>query len=205
MAKVVKDQSTEQRILEVARHIFFKKGFAGARMQDIADEAGINKALLHYYFRSKDKLFEMIFLEASSKFLPKVHLIISSEKPLFEKIEEFVHEYLTVLSEHPFIPMFILNEFHKNAEGFFEKFFSGNKRPPVKKFAEQIAEDVRKGIIKPIEPLHLLINIISLCIFPFVAKPLFQMVAGLSDTQYKKLIEQRKTEVVRFVTDAIKL
>lgn len=204
MGEKSKDQSTERRILETAKQVFFKKGYAGARMQDIADEAGINKAMLHYYFRSKDKLFEMIFAEASSKFIPKIHVIIESEMTLFEKIEQFVSEYITILTENPFIPMFILNEFHKNASGFFETFMGNEKAPPVKKFAGQIASDIKNGIIKPIDPLQLLLNIISLCIFPFVGQPMFQLLAGVNDTQFKKLMEQRKTEVAKFIIDAIK-
>ena len=87
MAKVQQDTTTEGKILAAARKVFIAKGMAGARMQDIADEAGINKALLHYYFRSKEKLFETIFKELSLQFLPRINSLFESELSLFEKIE----------------------------------------------------------------------------------------------------------------------
>src|SRR6478672_10927133 len=110
MAKTGKDETAEARILTAARKVFIAKGMAGARMQDIADEAGINKALLHYYFRSKEKLFEQIFKELSFQFLPRVNAIFESDKPLFEKIEMFCCEYISKMIENPFIQLFIVNE-----------------------------------------------------------------------------------------------
>ena len=104
MVKKKIDQSTEQIILEAAKKVFVRKGMAGARMQDIADEAGINKALLHYYFRNKEKLFEMIFMEAAEKFFPRINAIFDSDQPLFEKIESFCEEYISVVMENPYLP-----------------------------------------------------------------------------------------------------
>src|SRR6185437_7301913 len=89
MVKNKKEKTAEEKILDAAKKVFVTKGMAGARMQDIADEAGINKALLHYYFRSKEKLFEMIFAEAAEKLFPKINAIFESDVPLFEKIERF--------------------------------------------------------------------------------------------------------------------
>ena len=90
-----KDFTTEEKILTAAKQVFLTRGMDGARMQDIADEAGINKALLHYYFRSKDQLFEKIFLEVAHAFLPRVLGILESESTLFEKIERFCNEYIS--------------------------------------------------------------------------------------------------------------
>src|SRR5215467_13252802 len=94
MVKRKNNDTTETRILEAARKVFLKKGMAGARMQDIADEAGINKAMLHYYFRSKEKLFEKIFMELSQRFFPRLIMIFESDESLFRKIELFVAEYV---------------------------------------------------------------------------------------------------------------
>src|SRR3982751_3647938 len=99
-----KDLSTEEKILSAAKKAFLTKGMDGARMQDIADKAGINKALLHYYFRSKDRLFEMIFLEEARKFMPRIATIMLSELTLFEKIEKFVDQYIDTLSQNPLLP-----------------------------------------------------------------------------------------------------
>jgi AcrR family transcriptional regulator len=94
MVKDKKNQGAEEKILSAARKIFTTKGMAGARMQDIANEAGINKALLHYYYRDKEKLFETIFLAEAQKFFPKINAIFQSDDPLFLKIEKFVDEYI---------------------------------------------------------------------------------------------------------------
>ena len=90
MAKQKKDGTTEERILAAAKKVFIHKGMYGARMQDIADEAGINKALLHYYFRNKEKLFEVIFKDAAGQLFPTINMIFESDSPLFEKLESIL-------------------------------------------------------------------------------------------------------------------
>src|ERR1700759_4757996 len=116
-----KDLSTEEKILSAAKKVFLTKGMDGARMQDIADEAGINKALLHYYFRSKDKLFEQIFLDVAGALLPRIFAILESDRGLFEKIESFCDEYISQLIETPYVPIFILNEIHRQPQTFLKK------------------------------------------------------------------------------------
>jgi TetR/AcrR family transcriptional regulator len=203
MVKVKKDISTEERILSAAKKIFIKEGMAGARMQDIADEAGINKAMLHYYFRSKDKLFEKIFTELSQHFFPKLIRIFESDTSLFKKIEMFAAEYIDQMRETPYLPIFVLNEVNRQPEILIKKMM-GNQRPPIKKFIEDIEKEIKKGVIKPIHPFQLLLNIVSLCVFPFVARPMFQMVTGADKVLVDKILEQRKREVPKFIIDAIK-
>src|SRR5881394_2478863 len=99
----VTDADTESRILDAAHRVFVRRGTAGARMQDIADEAGVNKALLHYYFRSKEKLFEKIFTELSQHFFPKLVKIFESDESLFRKIELFVAEYIDQMRQTPYL------------------------------------------------------------------------------------------------------
>lgn len=199
-----KDQNTEQKILEAAKAVFLERGLDGARMQDIADKAGINKALLHYYFRSKDKLFDVIFLEAAARFLPQLGELFASGLPLFEKIEKFVHTYIDLLQENPHLPLFVLNEMQKvDGKDFFEKLWKG-KKPAVHILAKQIDEAVKEGLIRPIKPVHLLLNIVSMSIFPFVARPIVKMVWGVDDPQFKRLMEERREVVVRFVLDSIR-
>ena len=197
------DKSTEQKILEAAKQVFMEKGIDGARMQDIADKAGINKALLHYYFRSKEKLFEMIFMEEARKFLPKVTSIMVSELTLFEKVEKFVGEYIDTLLQNPLLPIFILNEINRNPKDAIKKIF-GNQRPPIDKVDELIAKLVKKGEIKPIKGYELMVNMVSLCIFPFLARPMVQWVTKTTDDEFVKLMEMRKKTVVKFVIDSVK-
>ena len=203
MVKVKNNDTTETRILEAARKVFLKKGMAGARMQDIADEAGINKAMLHYYFRNKEKLFERIFMELSQRFFPRLIMIFESGESLFKKIEMFVVEYIDQMRQTPYLPIFVLNEINRQPETFIRKMM-GNEGPPVKKFFSSVEKEVKKGVIKPIDPSQLLLNIISLCIFPFVARPMFQLVVNIDSTRFDKMLEQRKKELPGFIIRAIK-
>lgn len=204
MAKKEKNKTAEEKILDAAKKVFVRKGMAGARMQDIADEAGINKALLHYYFRNKEKLFEVIFMEAANKLFPKINQIFISDQPLFEKIESFCAEYITVMMENPYLPLFVLNEINRDPEYFIQKVWAGKSKPRPEKFLEQIEKEVKKGNIKRISPLQLLMNLISMTIFPFVSKPMFQKNLGLDELQFRSVMEQRKKEVPKFIIDAIK-
>ena len=204
MVKETKEKSTEEKILAAAKKVFLSKGMAGARMQDIADEAGINKALLHYYFRNKEKLFEVIFMEASQKFFPKISFLFESGMPLFEKIEHICVEYVTVMSENPYLPLFVLNEISRDPETFLDKIWNKQGFPKPQKFLEQIEKEVKKGTIKKISPLHLLINMISLCIFPFVGKAMIQSINSLDELQFRNIMIQRKKEVPKFIIDSIK-
>jgi TetR/AcrR family transcriptional regulator len=204
MAKVKKDNTTRENILAAARKVFLQKGMYGARMQDIADEAGFNKALVHYYFKNKQQLFEEIFLEAASKFFPRINAIFGSDDGLFEKIEQFCDQYITMMSENPYLPLFVLNEMNQDPVQFMSKMWGGKTRPEPVHFLTQVQKEIKKGTIKEVSPLHLLINLLSMTIFPFIAKPVIQLNIGLDEVQFKILVEQRKKEIPRFVIDSIK-
>ena len=204
MVKNNKDKGAEGKILAAARKVFTTKGMAGARMQDIADEAGINKALLHYYFRDKDKLFETIFMGEAHKFFPKINAIFQSDDPLFEKIEKFVHEYIDEMQANPYLPWFVINEINRDPDRFMQSVLGNENRPKPAKFLEQIEKEIKKGTIKRISPLHLLMNLLSMTIFPFVARPMIIRNLRMSDTQFKEAMEQRKKEIPKFIIDAIK-
>jgi len=204
MVKNRKDQGAEEKILEAARKVFTTKGMAGARMQDIADEAGINKALLHYYFRDKEKLFDTIFMGEAQKFFPKINAIFQSDDPLFEKIEKFVNEYIDEMQENPYLPWFVINEVNRDPERFMQSVLGNDNRPKPAKFLEQIEKEIKKGTIKRISPVHLLMNLISMTIFPFVARPMITRNLRMSELQFKQAMEQRKKEIPKFIIDAIK-
>jgi TetR/AcrR family transcriptional regulator len=204
MVNKKKDHTTEHLILDAAKKVFVQKGMAGARMQDIADEAGINKALLHYYFRNKEKLFEVIFMEAAEKLFPRINAIFEADQPLFEKIENFCVEYIAIVMENPFLPLFVLNEINQDPDYFLKKVWTGKSKPNPVKLLEQIEKEVKKGTIKRVNPMHLLMNLISMTIFPFVAKPMFQKNLGMSESQFRMAMEERKREIPRFIIDSIR-
>lgn len=195
--------NTEQSILEAAKIVFVKKGMEGARMQEIADEAGINKALLHYYYRSKDKLFNAVFKETFFKLLPNLVDLLKSDISLFEKIRLFVQNYIDIIYANPLLPSFIIHELSRNPEFVITLIKSSGVNPVY--FVNQVQEEIEKGTIEPIKPLHLIVNMLSMCIFPFVARPILQDVIFNKDKQqYEIFIQERKKEVSDFIINSIK-
>lgn len=203
MVKNKKDISTEQKILDAAKEVFFDKGMYGARMQDIADKAGINKAMLHYYFRNKEKLFETIFSEATKNLFPKLSSILESDEAVLRKIEMICVEYINQIQQIPYLPLFILSEATRQPEIFLKLVWSKHK-PPLKSFVDMIQTAVKQGKIKPVHPFQLLMNILSLSIFPIMAKPLLQQVTGISKKEYDAIIEERKKIVPQLIIQSIK-
>jgi AcrR family transcriptional regulator len=173
-------------------------------MQEIADKAGINKAMLHYYFRSKELLFEAVFEEAANRLFPKIVELLNIEYPLFEKIEHFVNYYLTFLLENKYMPAFVLNELNQNPERLV-KLMSDQGVFKQDKFIEQINNAIRDRIIIPIDPRQLITNIISMCIFPFAGRPILMSLFKLDEKSYYQFIKKRKTEIPKFIINAIKV
>ncbi|RYY12953.1 MAG: TetR/AcrR family transcriptional regulator, partial [Chitinophagaceae bacterium] len=200
MAKVIeKDKSTEEKILAAAKNVFIRQGMMGARMQDIADEAGINKALLHYYFRNKEQLFDVIFMQAAGQLFPRIRMIFESDAPLFEMIERFCDDYIEIISANPYLPLFVFNEINRDPAEFMKKINGAMGFPRPELFLKKIEKEIKKGTIKKTNPLQLLLNLLSMCIFPFVAKPLLLVNLQLDELQFKAVMDQRKKEVARFI------
>ncbi len=198
------EDSTERKILEASKRIFQRKGMYGARMQEIADEAGINKALLHYYFRSKDKLFDAVFQDAAKSFFSKIRELINVDKPLFEKIEYFVEQYLELLMKNTYIPVFIISEVHQNPERI-QNIFLGSGVNPGLVFSNEVNAAAAAGIIHPIDSKQLIINIVGLCVFPIAARPIIKTILNQSDDEFLNFIEVRKKELANFIINAIKV
>ncbi len=198
-----KKDGTQEKILAAAKKVFQYKGMAGARMQDIADEAGINKALLHYYFSNKEKLFDVIFREAFSQLFPKIEASINADIRLDEKIRYFCREYIDMMLQNPFLPLFVLNELNKRPDRFAKKMWK-NRESPFKRFSIQIEEEIKKKNIRPVRPAEVFINMLSMCIFPFVARPLWMAASGMDDTAFTAFMEERKTAIPEFIIESIK-
>src|SRR5688500_10707812 len=153
-----KDSDTEQRILQAARKVFVKRGTAGARMQEIATEAGVNQALLHYYFRSKDRLAEAVFREAAGRLVPAVVRMLSSEASLEEKVEQFVWLYIDTVRQSPFLPGYILSEMHHHPERLIAIKDAAGQQPAqmihalLERLGAQLAARAAAGTIRPIAP-----------------------------------------------------
>lgn len=192
------EKSTEERIKEAARTVFMRKGYDGARMQEIADEAGINKALLHYYFRSKNKLFGEIFHDAFNQLVPRIGEIIGSVLPVRQKLEYFIDNYIDFMMKHPYLPAFVIQEINRNPDYILEHFKGFSEFP--KKVQLMLEEEARLGNIRPVNARQLITNIISLCLFPFIARPILsQIIFGGDQDTYDAFLEERKREVAEYV------
>ncbi|ARV15557.1 TetR/AcrR family transcriptional regulator [Polaribacter sp. SA4-12] len=203
MIKNKKNENTESLILEAAKSIFQTKGMDGARMQEIANEAGINKAMLHYYYRSKQLLFEAVFKNAFSLLAPQLNTVLNDDSSIEEKVINFSSNYISFIVEHPYLPNFIIQELNRNPD-FILKMKESSAFPNLEKFKKQVDFEVEKGFIKKIKAEQLFINILALNVFPFIAKPLIQNLIDADDTAFQQIIEERKTEVADFIINSIK-
>ncbi len=196
--------STEQKIKETARKLFTSKGFSAVTTRDIAIEAGINQALLHYYFRSKEKLFEIVMLENLSLFIAGVASILNNEQTTLEqKIEDLVAAYIDKISKEPDLPLFIVNYIKSNPDGFIKKI---GIETLIKKsfFMKQfMASDYPKKLY-PLNPLHIVINMIGLTVVPFLMAPVLRKVGKLDQQQFMALLQERKALIPKWLSAMVK-
>jgi len=199
-----KNENTESQILEAAKVIFQEKGMDGARMQEIADEAGINKAMLHYYYRSKQLLFEAVFANAFSLLAPQLNAVLNDDSSIEEKVRNFSSNYISFMEKHPYLPNFIIQELNRNPD-FIVKMKGNIGFPNLEKFKKQVALEVKSGSIKKSSAEQLFINILALNVFPFIAKPLIQGLIAVEEDEFQQLIKDRKTAVADFIINSIKI
>lgn len=185
----MENQTTEEKIKEAAAHVFIQKGYAATKTRDIAEEAGINIASLHYYYRSKDKLFEIVIGEALRRFSKVMDEIFNSDSPLEEKIKRFVHRYIDFFKENTQVPLFIMSESQTNPEKV-EKMLSNQKT--LGKLKKQLEELAEKGVIRKIHYAHFMMNLVGTTVFPFISKPLMLRKLNISSKAYDALLEERK-------------
>jgi TetR/AcrR family transcriptional regulator len=192
--------ATEEKILNAAEQVFMKQGYDGSRMQAIADLAGINKAMLHYYFRSKDQLFERIFKEKFSSFFPTIEELLEVEMSFTEKICLFAEKYIDFLIKNPYLPHFVLNSLHKNPE------FAKNLPLQLPKILlVSYLEDAEKGKCRMMNPVQLFMSVLGICVFPFLARPMFKSFLGAEDDEFMELMQQRKEEVKQQIRFLLKI
>lgn len=192
--KTDKDLSTEEKILIAASKVFTQKGYAGTRTRDIADEAGINLALLNYYFRSKEKLFQKVMLAKFQELFSEILPILTDETTTLDfKIDKASETYFKILSNNPTLPLFVISEIQKNSAGIHETF-------PIQKVLKDSAIIRQIQEQKPdINPFHYLFNFLGMTVFPFVAKPLFMSFELMDEVSFKKFVEERRKFVPKWM------
>lgn len=193
------DLSTEDKIKAAARTIFHQKGFAGTRTREIAEKADINLALLNYYFRSKEKLFRLIMTEDAQKFIQTVALSFNDENTtLDEKIELIVSDYINLLKEQPHIPLFVLSELRANPERFLSTV--GLKDMLVNSILlKQFMELAMSGKMQPINPIHFIMNLMGMTVFPFISSPILKEIGGIEKSVFNQLMDERKELIPKWI------
>jgi AcrR family transcriptional regulator len=190
---IEKNPSTEEKIKEAARRVFTKKGYAATRTRDIAEESGFNLALINYYFRSKEKLFDIVMVEHLQTFIHSVMGIVNDrDTTLLQKMEILISHYIDILIKNPDIPLFVLSEINANPAKLISKLGFNKMQHDhiyiVKQWKELEASDNAPNI----NPIHIMMNVLSLTIFPFIASPLIRNRTGISIEEFNALMEERK-------------
>ncbi len=200
--------STEQKILTAATEVITAKGKAGTRMQEIADRAGVNKALLHYYFRSKNALYRRILENVFSELMDNILKDMPQEVSFEQFLRKFIRNHISFLRNKQTVLYFVISEIAINGSEVGEIIGKtmrvGDKATPVY-FSEVVNRAVAAGEIRPIEPLQLLINILSLDIFFFVLQPVFSIMPDIPSGKLEALANNRAEDVFNFVWEAIKI
>jgi len=197
------DKLTEERIFEAATLVFEEKGMAGARMQNIADRAGINKALLHYYFRTKDHLFDAVFAKLAQKMFMKFSPVFEKDLSLEEKIRFFFREHITFLQQNPKLPGFILNEINHNPQRIKKLMKNIDFKNIWGTILEHHKDELYKYNITEETIPQIMTTIASLSVFPFAARGIFEVVFNNMGVDFDKYIEERKEFAADFVIKAI--
>jgi len=195
-------KSTETKILEAAKSIFIQKGFAGARMQEIADKAQINKAMLHYYFKNKRALFEGIVASNIQLMAPKMLDALSGENSVYEKLCKLTDAYIETIIKNPDMPMFLIHELSQGHLDSVDKMKAILKDDnSLMHFLMQIQEEQEAGILKPIPAPHIMLSAMSLIVFPFIARPIFETMLEIPSEFYVQMMQQRK-QIVKDILKA---
>jgi AcrR family transcriptional regulator len=205
-----RDRDTEGRILDAAHAVFVRHGTAGARMQDIAKEADVNQALLHYYFRTKDRLAEAVFRRTAGQLFPQVVQVMASDAALEEKIAKVVDIEIDHLSRTSELPGYIISELHHHPERARQLIAALTGATPedirprvLLKLRQQIDAGVRTGRLRPIAPEQFIVNLLSLCVFPFAARPILMVLLGLDRQQFDRFIQERRDQLADFFLRAL--
>jgi len=185
------EEQTEELIKNKAKALFFQKGLLSATTQEIADEAGVNRALIHYYFRSRDQMLDQLLDETLLEKKDRVRRILSSDLPFREKIAHYIDAVVDYGLKYPYLENFIISETARNPEKIRD-FCSRDKIKSSDLIREDLTAEIRKKKISPISAEHFMVNLSALCNYPLLAKSVLQTIHGMTDTAYRKFLIERK-------------
>jgi len=183
--------------------VFLEQGYEGAKIRQIAEEAGVNLAMVNYYFRSKGELFKSIYLETFRELLGRIGVMLNEETPLEVKIWKVVDQYTDFILENPLLPGFVLSELRTNGAAFFQEL---NVKGIIEQsvFHRQLLQEAQKGHIRPVEPLQIVSTLMSSIIFPVMAKPMLSYVGNLDEAGFRQFMLTRKQLIPEMIMAYLK-
>jgi TetR/AcrR family transcriptional regulator len=192
------DLQTRERILAAAHRVFLRSGTAKARTVDIAEEAGVNKALLHYYFSTKAKLADAVFAASIAQLIPRVFAILGDTNTSLEhKVREVVREQIEFHGARPYLAAYVVSEMHTEPERL-HPLLAARGRAPLATLAAQLDAEAAAGRIRAISAESFVINLIALVVFPFIARPMLDALLGLDAERFPAFLEERKRTLPDF-------
>jgi len=193
---VGEQHQTELLIKETAKRVFFQKGILNATTQQIADEAGVNRALIHYYFRSRNQLFKTVLEDAVNETRDKIDSIFNSDESFKSKISKYLDVFIDRNAEFPYIQNFIITEIMQDPEKMKE-YFSRKRNHLMKHIVPPLKKEIEKGTMQAVDPEHFIVNMMAMCSYPLVAKPFIQNMFSYDDKAYKKFLKERKQVIYK--------
>jgi AcrR family transcriptional regulator len=192
------DGDTREAILQAAQRVFARRGTAGARTREIAEEAGVNNALVHYYFGTKAALADQVFERTAGQLIPVIFKVLANpELPLREKVREIAHRQVAFHRQHPWLAGYLLSEANLHPErprAIIQRFGS----PPIEVFRTQITLAIAAGEIREVSAETVMVNLLALCVFPFAARPMLDLLLGLNDERFATFLDDRADQITTF-------
>jgi len=190
-----KDTGTEQLIKTTAKRIFFTEGKLHATTQDIANAAGVNRAALHYYFRTRDQLIAVVFKESMQDLSLRLGEVMGSQKPLKKKIHELIDVFMNEMTLYPYQETFMVTEINTAGHELVNDIEEG----PVDKFLTEIESEMQAGNIEKMNPKHFLMNLFSLLSYPLMMAPLYRQFFRMGQQDFDQLIAERKQLIYKMM------
>lgn len=192
-----KEDVTYELIIDTAKNLFFKEGKFNATTQEIADAAGVNRTLINYYFRSSNALFDLVLKQAKEEDDKKQEMIVMSDLPIREKLEQFMDLHFATAKEYPYMEIYIVTQMNQNEACLFKNDEQIQKM--TKKFFLELKNEMDAGNIQKMDPIQFLLNFISMISFPIGMRPLLQQGLNLTDKQYEKILSERKEVILQTI------
>ena len=190
------NNGTEERIIREARRLFMERGYEKTSMSDIAQAAGINRPALHYYFRTKDKMFSAVFADIISAVVPKIEYILTQDRPIGERIGEIVDEYMETFMEYPYLPAFVLGEANRDISHLEATVKDMGMPGYFVRIQEILQAEMDAGRLRQVPIYDVLFAFYGLMLFPVLSRAMVNAVFVTEDLSYSDILSQWKPYIV---------